>query len=77
MCSCGTCWSSWTTITVSARPPLVTTQMPMDNWHELISDPTLADTSLDRLAHNAYRIQLKGQSMRMRAKKLTEPGASD
>ncbi|OPE12301.1 transposase, partial [Pseudomonas aeruginosa] len=43
----------------------------------LIGDPTLADAILDRLVHNAYRIHLKGESMRKRAKKLTTPGAPD
>ncbi|WP_017939185.1 ATP-binding protein, partial [Zestomonas thermotolerans] len=52
-------------------------QMPVDNWHELIGDPTLADAILDRLVHNAYRINLKGESMRKRVKKLTTPGTSD
>ncbi|CAI9907513.1 ATP-binding protein [Pseudomonas aeruginosa] len=46
------------------RSTLVTSQMPVDNWHELIGDPTLADAILDRLVHNAYRINLKGESMR-------------
>ncbi|EOH9071822.1 ATP-binding protein, partial [Pseudomonas aeruginosa] len=45
--------------------------------HELIGDPTLADAILDRMVHNAYRINLKGESMRKRAKKLTTPGTSD
>src|SRR3990167_5476889 len=59
------------------RSTLVTSQMPGGNWHELIGDPTLADAILDRLVHNAYRINLKGESMRKRTKKLTTPGASD
>jgi DNA replication protein DnaC len=59
------------------RSTLVTSQMPVDNWHELIGDPTLADAILDRLVHNAYRINLKGESMRKQVKKLTAPGASD
>lgn len=61
----------------SQRSTIVTSQMPVDNWHELIGDPTLADAILDRLVHNAYRINLKGESMRKRAKKLTTPGTSD
>jgi len=61
----------------SQRSTLVTSQMPVDNWHELIGDPTLADAILDRLVHDAYRINLKDESMRKRAKKLTVPGASD
>ena len=43
----------------------------------MIGDPTLADAILDRLVHNAYRINLKGESMRKRAKKLTTQGTSE
>jgi DNA replication protein DnaC len=53
------------------RSTLVTSQMPVDKWHALIVDPTLGDAILDRLVHNAYRIELKGESMRRRATKLT------
>lgn len=54
------------------RSTLVTSQLPVDHWHEVIGDPTLADAILDRLVHSAYRITLKGESMRKRkAKQLT------
>ena len=54
------------------RSTLVTSQRPIEHWHELIGDPTLADAILDRLVHSAYRITLKGESMRKRrAPKLT------
>jgi DNA replication protein DnaC len=53
------------------RSTLVTSQFPVDHWHEIIGDPTLADAILDRLVHNAYRINLKGESMRKRRAKLT------
>lgn len=54
------------------RSTLVTSQLPLDHWHEIIGDPTLADAILDRLVHNAYRITLKGESMReRRARNLT------
>jgi DNA replication protein DnaC len=43
---------------------LITSQLPVDHWHEIIGNPTLADAILDRLIHNAYRINLKGESMR-------------
>jgi len=43
---------------------LVTSQLPIDHWHEIVGDPTVADAILDRLIHNAYRIPLKGGSMR-------------
>jgi DNA replication protein DnaC len=43
---------------------LVATQVPVADWHARIPDPTLADAILDRLIHNAYRLELKGDSMR-------------
>lgn len=61
----------------SNRSTLVTSQMPVDKWRVLIGDPTLADAILDRLVHDAYRIELKGESMRRRVTKLTTAGTSD
>lgn len=46
------------------RSTLVTSQYPVETWHERIGDPTLADAILDRLIHQAYRISLKGDSLR-------------
>jgi DNA replication protein DnaC len=43
---------------------LVVTQVPVSSWHERIPDPTLSDAVLDRLIHNAYRLELLGDSMR-------------
>jgi DNA replication protein DnaC len=43
---------------------LITSQFPVNQWHEIIADPTVADAILDRLVHNAYRIELKGESIR-------------
>ena len=43
---------------------LLTSQLPVASWHAQIGDPTLADSILDRLVHNAHRIELKGESMR-------------
>ena len=43
---------------------IVTSQLPVDQWHEAIGDPTLADAILDRLVHNAHRLTLNGESMR-------------
>ena len=45
---------------------VVTSQIPLAHWHETIGDPTLADAILDRLIHNAYKIELQGESMRKR-----------
>jgi DNA replication protein DnaC len=47
-----------------ARSTLLTSQLPVTNWHAQIGDPTIADSILDRLVHNAHRIELKGESMR-------------
>lgn len=46
------------------RATLVTSQLPVDKWYDIIGDPTLADAIMDRLIHNAYKINLKGESMR-------------
>jgi len=46
------------------RSTIVTSQLPVKNWHEALGDPTLADAILDRLVHNSHRIDLKGDSMR-------------
>ncbi len=46
------------------RSTLITSQLPVDRWHAIIADPTLADAILDRLVHTAYRIDLDGDSMR-------------
>lgn len=43
---------------------LITSQLPVDQWHRYLDDPTLADAILDRLVHNAYRLELQGESMR-------------
>jgi len=55
----------------SARSTLATSQLPIEKWHGMIGDPTMADAILDRLVHNAYKINLKGDSMRKRRGKLT------
>jgi len=56
----------------SLKSTLITSQLPIDHWHEIIADPTLADAILDRLVHNAYRINLKGESMRKKKTDLTQ-----
>lgn len=48
------------------RATIVTSQLPVEHWHEAIGDSTLADAILDRLGHNAYKIALKGDAMRKR-----------
>ena len=46
------------------RSTILTSQLPVDKWHAQIGDPTVADSILDRLVHNAYRIDLSGESIR-------------
>ena len=53
-----------------ARSTILTSQLPVARWHEQIGDPTIADGILDRLVHNAHRIEMRGDSMR---KKRTPP----
>ena len=53
------------------RSTLVTSQLPIEHWHEQIGDPTTADAILDRLVHNAHTMKLKGGSMRKKTP-LTE-----
>lgn len=48
------------------KSTIVTSQLPIKNWHEFIGNQTLADAILDRLVHNAYKVDLKGESMRKR-----------
>ena len=43
---------------------IITSQIPIDKWHEVIADPTLADAILDRIVHNAHRLNISGESMR-------------
>jgi DNA replication protein DnaC len=53
------------------RSLILTSQMPVSHWHEQIGDPTIADSILDRLVHNACRIELDGDSIRKKRKGKT------
>lgn len=50
----------------SRKSTLVTSQLPLSEWHSNQEDPTLADAILDRLVHNAYKMELTGDSLRMK-----------
>lgn len=54
------------------KSTIITSQQPVENWHAIIGDPTIADSILDRLVHNAHTITLKGDSMRKRMKPTTQ-----
>jgi DNA replication protein DnaC len=51
---------------------ILTSQLPVSNWYEVINEKTIADAILDRLLHRSFRINLKGESMRKTRKKVTE-----
>lgn len=53
------------------RSTVMTSQYPVSGWHELIGEPTMADAILDRLVHNAHKLNLKGESMRKTRSNLT------
>ena len=54
------------------RSTLFTSQVPVDQWHEVIGEQTIADAILDRIIHNAHRLDLKGESMRKKRGILVE-----
>ena len=54
------------------RSTIVTSQLPVDRWHQLIGDPTYADAILDRLVHNAHRLDLSGESLRRQRPQLRQ-----
>lgn len=60
---------------VGRQATLVTSQLPLEHWHEAIGDATLADAILDRLVHHAHRIPLKGASMRRQKPDSSSPDA--
>ena len=49
------------------RSTVLTSQLPVASWHAQIGDPTVADSILDRLVHNAYRFELAGESLRKKS----------
>jgi hypothetical protein len=51
---------------------MITSQLPINTWHDVIGDPTFADAILDRIVHNAYRLELEGQSMRKIVAKMDD-----
>jgi DNA replication protein DnaC len=52
---------------------LITSQVPVSRWHDIIGDPTLGDAILDRIVHNAHRIELRGESLRRQTAERKSP----
>jgi len=53
---------------------MLATQIPVTDWHDRLGNPTLSDAVMDRIIHNAYRLELRGESMRKRRSPLTHSG---
>jgi DNA replication protein DnaC len=49
---------------VGTKSTIITSQLPVEHWHEYLNDPTLADAILDRIVHQSHKIKLKGESLR-------------
>ena len=49
---------------VATRSTIITSQLPVEHWHEYLADPTLADAILDRVVHQSHKLKLKGESLR-------------
>ena len=49
---------------VATRSTIITSQLPVEHWHEYLADPTLADAILDRIVHQSHKLKLKGESLR-------------
>lgn len=59
------------------RSTIITAQLPVSGWHDMIGEPTIADAILDRIVHNAHRIELKGDSMRRKDRNATLTSAEN
>jgi len=55
------------------RSTIITSQLPLEHWHNAIGDSTMADAILDRLVHDAYQLTLTGESIRKPKNSLTKP----
>ena len=58
------------------RSTLIASQVPVDHWHDIIGDPTIADAILDRLVHNAHKLALKTKESKRKDKSI-EDGTMD
>jgi DNA replication protein DnaC len=60
---------------VGSQASVLTSQLPIEHWHEYLNDPTLADAIMDRLIHRSHKIHLQGkESMRERTSKKAAKG---
>ena len=54
---------------------MITAQLPVAQWHDMIGEPTIADAILDRIIHNSHRIALEGDSMRRKKRRAPGPNS--
>ena len=54
------------------KSTIFTSQVPVNKWHEIIGEKTIADAILDRIVHDAHRLELKGESLRKKGTKQQE-----
>lgn len=59
---------------VGKKSTIIVSQIPINKWHEIIGDQTIADAICDRLVHTSFKINLKGESVRKRQKKVEKEG---
>lgn len=57
----------------TGKSTIITSQLPVDRWHDYFNDPTLADAILDRVIHQSHRIALKGESLRRKTPEKAKP----
>jgi DNA replication protein DnaC len=63
---------------VGSRASILTSQLPIEHWHEYLNDPTLADAIMDRLVHRSHKLHLQGkESMRRRTAPPSKHGTKD
>ena len=55
---------------------LITSQLPVASWHDVIGEPTLGDAILDRIVHNAYRLELDGLDAQDESQRGDRPGGA-
>ncbi len=67
----------WVLDRVGSRSSILTSQLPIEHWHEYLNDPTLADAIMDRLVHRSHKIHLQGKESMRKRTGIGKDGAKD